>query len=361
MTWSAGRIRVMEEAAVVDLFCGAGGLTTGLEAAGLRVVAGVDVDERCRYPYETNTSARFVSTDLRSYERRDLFAAWNGAKYKILVGCAPCQPFSTYSRRWTEVHRKTRWGLIGHFARLVEETRPHVVSMENVPPLVRSSQYRAFATHLQEIGYKTEDRIVDCRHFGAPQRRRRLVLLASRIGHAKLISATHRERSTWRDVKSAIGQLPAIDAGDIDSDDPLHRAARLSDLNLARIRASKPGGTWRDWPQSLIASCHRRGTGSTYPSVYGRMEWGKPAPTITGQCFGFGNGRFGHPDQDRALTLREAAALQTFPEDFEFFAPDEPFPGMRSIGRMIGNAVPPLLGRVIGHSILRNLQSVSNG
>ena len=347
----------MERARVVDLFCGAGGLTLGLEAAGLSVAEGVDLDERCRYPYEHNTSARFVGQDTRSYSPRRLRDAWQDARYRILVGCAPCQSFSTYSQRWAGTRRRGRWELIRRFTRLVERARPHVVSMENVPPLARTRDYATLKRRLREAGYEVDDRVVDCRHFGAPQMRRRLVLLASRLGPVKLISATHPDPPSWNVVESAIGHLPPLDAGDVDSEDPLHRASQLSELNLARIRASKPGGTWRDWPRRLVSPCHLRKTGATYTSVYGRMGWTRPAPTITGQCFRFGSGRFGHPEQDRALTLREAATLQTFPEDFRFFAPDEPFPGMEHVGSMIGNAVPPLLGRAIGESIVRHLES----
>ena len=346
---------------VVDLFCGAGGLTLGLEAAGLTVVEGVDVDERCRFPYETNTSARFVGEDARNYGLRRLRNAWKGASFRILVGCAPCQPFSTYSQRWGATRQRGRWELIRRFASLVERTRPHIVSMENVPPLIRTRNYAALTRRLRQMGYEIDDRIVDCRHFGAPQMRRRLVMLASRLGPVNLIAATHPDPSDWTDVKSAIGHLPAMDAGAVDSEDSLHRASGLSELNLARIRSSKPGGTWRDWPRTLVSPCHRRETGTTFSAVYGRMEWTKPAPTITGQSFRFGSGRFGHPEQDRALTLREAAVLQTFPEDFEFFAPDEAFPGMGHVGNMIGNAVPPLLGCVIGKSIIRHISALARG
>ena len=351
--------RAVDRTRVVDLFCGAGGLTLGLEDAGLGVVEGVDVDEQCRYPYETNTSARFVSEDARNYGLRRLWRAWKGARYRILVGCAPCQSFSTYSQRWGATRQRGRWALIRRFASLVERTRPHIVSMENVPPLVRTRNYAALTKRLRTIGYDVDDQIVDCRHFGAPQMRRRLVMLASRLGPMKLIAATHPDPSSWIDVKSAIGHLPALEAGDVDDEDLLHRASQLSELNLARIRSSKPGGTWRDWPRSLVSPCHRREAGTTYSSVYGRMEWRKPAPTITGQSFRFGSGRFGHPEQDRALTLREAAVLQTFPEEFQFFAPDEAFPGMKHVGNMIGNAVPPLLGRVIGESIVRHIKLAS--
>jgi DNA (cytosine-5)-methyltransferase 1 len=152
-------------------------------------------------------------------------------------------------------------------------------------------------------------------------------------------------------VKNAIAHLPPIKAGESHPLDPLHTASALSELNMRRIKAAKPGGTWRDWPEELRAACHRRPTGKTYPGVYARMTWDDPAPTMTTQCFGFGNGRFGHPDQDRAISLREAAILQSFPQDYRFLADGEE-PYMKEVGRWIGNAVPVELGRAIGNSIL---------
>ena len=303
-------------AKVVDLYCGAGGLTYGLERAGLDVVAGVDVDELCRYPYETNTKAEFVARDVRDYGKEDLASAWDGAEIRILVGCAPCQPFSTYVRGSRPRKQGRRWELIEHFAALVELTRPDIVSMENLPPLARTDAFHSFVRRLEDVGYEAENPIVDCRHYGAPQTRRRLLLLASKHGRADFSPATHHDPDTWRDVASTIGRLPTLEAGEVDSQGPLHRSSRLSDRNLARIRASKPGGTWRAWPQALVSPCHRRQSGKSYPAIYGRMEWDRPAPTITGQCFGYGNGRFGHPEQDRAFAtswngdLRRLAAVR---------------------------------------------------
>ena len=346
----------MSEAKVVDLFCGAGGLTYGLELAGLRVIEGVDIDDQCRYPYEANTKGRFVARDVRDYGADDLKSAWSGARLRVLVGCAPCQRFSTYSREAGRLELTSRWGLIERFVALTEQTLPDIVSMENVPPLRRTRVFRTMVRRLESRGYLVDDAIADCRVYGAPQTRRRLVLLASRLGPIALVPPSHVNPEAWKDVHSTIGHLPPLHAGEVDVDDRLHRSSRLSSLNVRRIRASKPGGTWRDWPETLVSPCHRRSRGKTYPSVYGRMEWQRPGPTITGQCFGYGNGRFGHPEQDRALSLREAALLQTFPQAFEFFPPDEPFPGMATVGRMIGNAVPPLLGRVIGKSILRHIE-----
>jgi DNA (cytosine-5)-methyltransferase 1 len=155
-------------------------------------------------------------------------------------------------------------------------------------------------------------------------------------------------------VREAIGKLPAIRQGTAHPKDPLHSAAKLSDLNLKRIRASRPGGTWRDWPKHLIADCHKRDTGYSYPGVYGRMAWDEPAPTLTTQFFGFGSGRFGHPEQDRAISLREGAILQGFPRSYSFIPEGAPV-HFRVLGRMIGNAVPVTLGEMIGQSISAHL------
>lgn len=162
---------------------------------------------------------------------------------------------------------------------------------------------------ISKRSYWVHQDVVDCTLYGLPQNRRRMVLLASLLGPIELIGPTRRKPKTVRD---AIGRLPAIRQGTAHPKDPLHSASTLSDLNLKRIRASRPGGTWRDWPKHLVAECHKRETGYTYPGVYGRMAWDEPAPTLTTQFFGFGNGRFGHPEQDRAISLREGAILQGF-------------------------------------------------
>jgi DNA (cytosine-5)-methyltransferase 1 len=165
------------------------------------------------------------------------------------------------------------------------------------------------------------------------------------------------EESPAATVRSAIGHLRPIEAGEADPNDRLHSASKLSDLNMRRIRASSPGGTWREWDRSLLAACHRKESGGSYPSVYGRMEWDSPAPTITTQCFGYGNGRFGHPEQDRAISLREAAILQTFPEGYKFLGDGER-PSFSKFGRLIGNAVPVRLAEVVAKSVLQHAVKV---
>lgn len=334
-------------AACVDLFCGAGGLTHGLLAAGIPVLAGVDVDPECRFPYEANSAgAVFVQRDIATVTRGDLQAWFGDAAVRILAGCAPCQPFSTYTHGY-RMKGTLRWGLLYQFTRLIDEARPEVVTMENVPSIRRHHVFTDFVAFLTSHGYNVWHDVVDCADYGLPQRRRRMVLIASLIASISLPRAGGAPTATVRD---AIEHLPTLQHGEQGINDHLHTASRLSPVNLRRIQASRPGGTWRDWPSDLIADCHRKPSGMGYASVYGRMAWDKPSPTITTQFYGFGNGRFGHPEQHRALSLREGALLQGFPDRYRFL-PADATPKFTSMGRLIGNAVPFPLARQVGHSI----------
>ncbi len=347
--------------ACVDLFCGAGGLTQGIIQAGIPVVAGVDFEAACEYPYRKNhPNTAFHRLDVASLEAETV-AGWFGrARVRVLAGCAPCQPFSSYASRYHKTERSTskddRWGLLQDFGRLATALLPDVVTMENVPTVTRHIVFAEFESTLRDAGYKVWSDVVDCAQYGLPQRRKRTVLLASLHGEIKLRA---RKVAKTRTVADAIKGLAVLRHGGQDSEDPLHAAARLSDLNLERIRHSRQGGTWRDWPDELVAPCHKRNTGKTYPGVYGRMVYSEPAPTLTTQFFGFGNGRFGHPTQARGISLREGALLQGFPEDYEFLAPDKPV-RFKALGRMIGNAVPVDLGRAIGESILAHVNENRN-
>lgn len=341
-----------KEICAVDLFCGAGGLTRGLINSGINVVAGIDSDPTCEYPYEHNNGAEFLQRDIFDIEAADVSKLFGKSEIRLLAGCAPCQPFSTYSRKGRVERNNADWSLVDRFGKLVAEIQPELVAMENVPSLARHEVFTDFLKHLD--GYHVWWKVVECSEIGVPQTRKRLVLLASRFGEADLsIESGDTPVST---VRSTIGRLSKLSAGDADPNDILHIASRLSKVNLERIRASKPGGTWRDWDPDLRAACHIKSTGSTYPSVYGRMEWDSPAPTITTQSFGYGNGRFGHPEQDRAITLREAAMLQTFPKEYAFVASVGEV-RFSQLGRLIGNAVPVRLGEAIGEAFARHLVS----
>ncbi|MEU7950625.1 DNA cytosine methyltransferase [Micromonospora chalcea] len=335
----------------VDLFCGVGGLTHGLVQGGIRVGAGVDIDPACRYPFEANNSATFIEKDVNQLSGNDLLQYFAPGDLKLLAGCAPCQPFSTYSRSGRSKKRELDWQLVLGFGRLVQELEPELVTMENVPQLADHAVFQDFVKYLD--GYHVWSSVVECSTIGVPQSRRRLVLLASKLGSEglRLSSGEYVKRT----VRETISGLPPIEAGEQHARDPLHTASTLSPLNMKRIKASRPGGTWRDWEPELRAACHRKESGATYPSVYGRMEWDAIAPTITTQCFGYGNGRFGHPEQDRAISLREAAMLQTFPEGYKFVRSGEKIQFSR-LGRLIGNAVPVRLGKVIAETLTSHVK-----
>ena len=336
--------------ACVDVFCGIGGLTHGLLRGGIRVVAGIDVDPHCRFPYEANNKgAKFIQKDIREVSGAEVTAMFEDAPLTMLAGCAPCQPFSTYSRSGRELRKDTKWNLLDDFARIISESRPDFVTMENVPQLINHPVFPRFLLSLRD--YQPWWKVVECAEYGVPQTRKRLVLLASKHGPVRLPDPSVIDEDGPTTVRRAIAHLKRLRAGESDPEDRLHAACSLTPLNLRRIRASLPGGTWRDWDRSLIAACHLKDSGDTYPSVYGRMEWDTLAPTITTQCFGYGNGRFGHPEQDRAITLREAALLQTFPRSYKFLETGERV-RYNILGRLIGNAVPVRIGEIVARSFL---------
>lgn len=314
------------------------------------MTAGIDMDPACRFPYEANNNAKFIERDISTVSKEELLSLFDGADIKILAGCAPCQPFSTYAHRYT-LNTDGKWGLLYEFARLAEAVSPDIITMENVPSVEKHIVFHDFVDTLRRLNYHVWHGVVNSSLYGVPQARNRMVLLASKFGKIEIIHPSLNKPITVRD---AIANLEPIRAGETLKDDVLHVSSTLSEKNLQRIKASRPGRTWRDWPEHLIAECHRESSGKTYSSVYGRMEWDKPAPTMTTQCFGFGNGRFGHPEQDRAISLREAAILQSFPHEYKFI-PDGGDVQMKVLGRLIGNAVPVELGRAIARSILQHM------
>ena len=342
------------EIEVVDLFCGVGGLTRGLSNIGLNVIAGFDNDVSCKYAYEHNNEASFHLADIRNIKGHDIKKLYRKDSLKILVGCAPCQPFSQLrSKMGKENLKDEKYNLLNEFGRLISETKPTIISMENVPQLIDTNIFKKFLKLINRLGYSYDARVIKCSDYGVSQGRRRLVLIGSLLGPIEVIKPTHTDRPPC--IREFIEGLPPIEAGGKDEADPLHQAAGLSEINLKRIRASVPGGTWKDWPNDLRCACHKKESGKTYPSVYGRMRWDQIGPTITTQFYNYGTGRYGHPDQDRALSLREGALLQTFPPDYDFIDPDTPF-SLRTIGRHIGNAVPVRIGEVIGKSIIVHLK-----
>ncbi|MBK8035528.1 MAG: DNA cytosine methyltransferase [Verrucomicrobiaceae bacterium] len=337
----------------IDLFSGAGGLSHGLKMAGVDVRVGVDLDPACKFAFEKNNGAAFLLKSVEEITARELFGFLNKPKFVLLAGCAPCQPFSKYRQGKCD-ESDGRWHLLRSFQRLALNMAPDFVTMENVPRLAEQQVFHDFKVSLEDAGYHVWAEVVNCLRHGVPQGRERLVMMASKHGKVSLLLPSRNVRKTVRQV---IGKLPKLQAGKASASDPIHQSAGLTPLNYARIVASRPGGTWRDWPAELVAVCHQKKSGKTYPSVYGRMEWDKPSPTITTQFYGFGNGRFGHPSQNRALSLREGALLQSFPKSYQFVEPGRAIE-FSKIGRLIGNAVPVKLAESIGRSFVAHVEAL---
>jgi DNA (cytosine-5)-methyltransferase 1 len=340
----------------VDLFCGAGGLTHGLLKAGIPVQAGIDIDARCRFAYEANNNVPFVRKDIATISSRAVGRLFDDdIDLRILAGCAPCQPFSSHTQKMKNRSHDIKWTLLYSFCRLIRSIEPEVVSMENVPNLVSYDPFKDFVSALERMDYCVNYSAVNCEGYGVPQYRRRLVLFASKLGTI-MLPPPDLDEGQFITVRDIIGQLDKVDNGVQSRKDPLHRSAKLSDVNLQRISESKPGGSWLDWPKDLISACHQKKSGRSYTSCYGRMEWDRPSPTITTQFYNYGSGRFGHPEQNRALTLREGALLQTFPEDYGFIDSSQTQNiNCREIGVLIGNAVPVKLGQIIGSAIKKHV------
>jgi DNA (cytosine-5)-methyltransferase 1 len=338
----------------IDFYCGAGGLTRGLINVGIQVTAGIDADGRCHDTFEKNNSgARFFERDIRQVSANEVWRILGSRATRDLLfaGCAPCQPFSKQRKKGSEAQQRhlPDATLLSAFAALVESIRPAHVMIENVPGLAKVpgySTYRRFLRMLQANGYQVADGVVDAKHYGVPQNRRRYILLASKVTAPQLPSRTYGPGvRPFRTVEHAISHYPPIAAGESHSLIPNHAAAALSETNLKRIRSTpRNGGDRRQWAKELRLECHK-GEYEGHTDVYGRMRWEMPAPTLTGRCNSLSNGRYGHPDQDRAISLREAASLQSFSDAYVFYGTNQ------HIARQIGNAVPVRLAEALGCQI----------
>lgn len=345
----------MKEVVAVDLFCGIGGLTHGLKQAGIKVIAGIDNDASCKYAYEENNDTKFIEASVTDISGKEISKLYPKNSIKVLVGCAPCQTFSQHA---TKIDLKKReqdekWRLLYEFLRIVKESEPDIVSMENVPQLRKYDVFKDFVVGLEKMGYLVNYKIAYCPRYGIPQTRKRLLLLASKKNKIEFIPETNTPKN-YPTIKSKLKKLPKIKDGDKNEKDRFHVSWKLSDINKKRIKSSKQGGSWLDWDEDLRLECHKKKGGSTYKAVYGRLSWDKPASTITTQFYSYGTGRFGHPTQNRAISLREGAILQTFPMNYKFIE-DEKNINFSQIGRHIGNAVPVKLGEVIGKSIKNSI------
>jgi DNA (cytosine-5)-methyltransferase 1 len=346
----------------VDFFCGAGGMTCGMKQAGIEVLVGIDIDPSCKETYENNNKpSKFIEEDILALtpERLiELTGIEQNDDSLIFIGCSPCQ-YWTKIRTIKDKNEKTK-NLLGGFRKFVHYFRPGYIVVENVPGLHRKRTDNIlgeFLTFLKEESYKVlHDDVINTVCYGVPQSRERYLLIASRIGSA--VEIPKLENIEYLTVRSFLGSgngFYPIPAGYRDDSDFQHTAAGLSDLNMRRIMLTKPdGGTrysWKDDPLLQIATY--KGRDEYFRNVYGRMFWDKPAPTITTRFHSLSNGRFGHPEEHRAISLREGATLQTFPKNYKFFGSS-----IGSMARQIGNAVPPELARRIGFAIVQSYRNV---
>lgn len=335
----------------IDFFCGAGGLTRGLLNVGIEVIAGIDNDSTCQPSYEDNNpSSTFFCKNLSGLTRANLTSLTGKRSFRemLFAGCAPCQPFSRQRKPGKRNGDET---LLGEFGRLIETCHPRAVIVENVPGILKVSGYstfKRFVHMLSSNGYCVESNVLDAKDFGVPQTRRRLVLIAFRgcqVSFPEILWG--KGKKPYRTVRDAISHFPRIKHGECHPEIPNHVAASLTEINLNRMKATpKNGGDRRSWPESFVLDCHKKGY-EGHTDVYGRMHWDLPAPTLTARCTSISNGRYGHPTQNRAISLREAAAIQTFPDRYVFVGCN------KDITRQIGNAVPVTFAESLGRQVLR--------
>lgn len=347
---------------VVDFFCGCGGASKGFELAGFDISLGIDFDESAAESYKANfPHTEFIRDDIRNIKAKHIaekIPDWRDTDL-VFCACAPCQPFSLQNKNRHDGDKRRT--LLSETKRFIRAFRPVFVFIENVPgiqsiKLEHNGPFADFLHFLKRFDYQYDYKVVSSEFYGVPQQRKRLVVLARLNGAPNFPEPTHgEERQPFATVRDYIGHLPPLHAGETDPDDPLHMAAEIRPINIDRLRHTPEGGDRRDWPDHLRLKCHQDYDGHT--DVYGRMTWDAPCKTLTTKCTSISNGRFGHPDinQNRAISFREAALLQTFPIDFQFL-------GCRnSKSKQIGNAVPVLLARCFAETMLEQHHGHTGG
>jgi DNA (cytosine-5)-methyltransferase 1 len=354
--------------AVYDFFCGCGGTSRGFQKAGMDIAFALDIDQDAKSTFMKNfPEAAFCGksiTEFTIYDLQQSLAKYKDS-FKLFCGCAPCQPFTKQNTESPK--HDDRKNLLTHFGNIIKACKPDFVFVENVPGLQKVPKHKhgpfpSFKELLKEMGYHITYGVVAAQDYGAPQIRHRFVLLASKLGDITIPVPTHGKHAEnpYKTVYDAIYDLPAIAAGESYSGRDVlnHRAAMLSDLNMERIRASThDGGGRNNWPKALWPDCYTRTnkdgtTHSGHTDCYGRLWWRKPATGLTTRCISYSNGRFGHPEQDRAISIREAARLQGFDDAFEFTG------NLNSMARQIGNAVPVDVAFAMGKHFIKHVEAI---
>ena len=340
----------------VEIFSGGGGLAVGLRDAGFRTVAAVEVEPHAAATFKANhPTVQVFRQDVRTVRGEMILPLADGA-VDVLAACPPCQGFSSLTSKWKK--EDDRNALVAEVGRLADELRPQAIMMENVPGLTQKGRplFDALVDQLTSLGYEINWSILQVADYGVPQRRRRLVMLAGMGFSIPMPKPTHSRTGKdglplWRTVREAIGQMEepvtfpeAKERGGAQAFD-WHVVRQLSPVNVERLKLSRPGGNWEDIPEGLRVECHRGGY-KGFPNVYGRMVWDEPSGTITAGCTTLSKGRFGHPEKDRTISLREAALLQTFPEDYRFETPH-----FERACEIVGNALPCVFAEAVARTV----------
>jgi len=347
----------MNRLKAVDFFCSGGGMSYGMQSAGIEILAGIDFDKNCTETYKANIKgAEFILADVSELDEKEIEKKLHLTKNDdnlVLIGCSPCQFWSIINTK-KEKSKKSK-DLLKEFRRFVEYFMPGYVVVENVPGVFRrkeESGLEDFIDWLKEQDYAVHFNVHEVSDFGVPQHRKRFTLLANRITKAELSPIPVKgKKITVRDTIGELNGFPKVSPGHKDKTDFMHTVAGLEKINLDRLAITpKDGGTRLAYVnnEDLVPNCHK-GLMDSFKDIYGRMYWDKPSPTITTKFFSISNGRFAHPEEDRAISLREGAVLQSFPKDYVFKTNS-----IANTARMIGNAVPPKYAEAIAKAIIEN-------
>jgi len=342
----------MKKRTAIDLFSGAGGLTQGLKQAGFTVVGAVESVPTYAESYRMNhPKTNLKESDITKIEPADYMneLGLKVGELDLLAGCPPCQGYSTIGTRNRGKRNDPRNELVYEVLRFAIAFQPKTIMMENVPALNNDDRLKRLVSKLEKLGYKVDHKVLKMSNYGVPQARRRMIMLASRFDNIEVVKQ-ELDEDKMKTVREAIAFLPPKG----DSNDPLHDATdNRSDKVKTRIAMiPKDGGSRSDLGEENQLECHKRTSG--FRDVYGRMAWDKPSPTITGGCNNPSKGRFLHPEENRVITLREAALLQTFPPDYKFSFKS----GKTGVAMMIGNALPPTFIEFHARKLLKHLETI---
>jgi DNA (cytosine-5)-methyltransferase 1 len=337
----------------VDICSGLGGLTRGLLDAGIQVIKGYDIDPRLKETYEKNNKGvKFYCKDVRDITGNEILKDIDRENnYLLLAACVPCQPFSQQNKPKKKKTKDYRKYLLDEFIRLIGEIKPDFIFLENVPGLKTRGKrlFNKLLRIIRENKYSCAYDILDAKDYGVPQKRRRLILLASKHGMINLPEKTHGPEGSGKKpyvtVRDTIAKYPRLRVGKKSKIIPNHECRDLAEINKERMRyVKKDGGSRVDFPAHLWLKCHKGHNG--HSDVYGRMKWDDVSPTLTCKCTSITNGRFGHPTQTRGISVREAAALQTFKDNYVFY-------DCLSISTVwIGNSVPVKFAKIFGNCFI---------